>query len=113
MTIVAGNGSSGYVDGPGQMAEFDGPQALALDPQGNLIVTEESNPRIRRIDTAGNVTTLAGNGQHGDADGTGGVNGTAQFISPQGVAVDDVCNVYVADRFANRIRQISFGAPPP
>jgi sugar lactone lactonase YvrE len=113
VTTFAGSGSPGYADGPGSSAEFNDPGAVAVDPQGNVIVGDSAGNRIRRIDPAGNVTTLAGNGQPGDMDGTGGANGTAEFNNPWGVAVDGACNVYVAGNSDERIRKITFGAPPP
>ncbi len=84
-----------------------------MDPQGNVVVADCNNGRIRLIDLSGNVTTLAGNGQHGDADGTGGVSGTAEFRCPSGIALDSACNLYVADVDDNRIRKIAFGRLPP
>ena len=116
VTTVAGNDSIGFgfADGPASDAQFDGPIALAVDPQGNVVVADWNNDRIRRIDVTGYVTTLAGNGQgSGEADGTGGANGTAEFAGPRGVSIDAACNLYVADDGNNRIRKITFGTPPP
>jgi sugar lactone lactonase YvrE len=107
--IFAGNGVAGYADGPAATAEFFGPTGLVVDPQGNVIVADLY--RVRRIDPAGSVTTLAGDGHiGGDADGTGGPNGTAELNGPRGVAIDKACNVYVTDIIGNRIRKITFGS---
>jgi serine/threonine-protein kinase len=86
---------------------------LSFDPVGNLIVADSYGDRIRRIDPVGNVTTIAGNGQAGDTDGTGGASGTAEFNYPDGVAVDSACNVYVAGNVDNRIRKVTFGVRQP
>jgi serine/threonine-protein kinase len=94
------------------LEEFASPAGLTFDPSGNLIVADSGGHRIRRVDPAGNVTTLAGNGQAGDADGTGGPSGTAEFNYPDGVAVDGSCNVHVAGDVDNRIRKITFEAGP-
>jgi sugar lactone lactonase YvrE len=109
VSTLAGNGMQGYYDGTGGAegtAMFDSPVGLAIDSVGNVYVGDASNNRIRKIDTNGNVTTLAGNGIEGFADGTLGPLGTAEFHSPAGVAVDSATNVYVADALNNRIRKI-------
>ena len=77
---------------------------MALDGAGNVYVADHDNQRIRRINPAGNVTTLAGTGVQGFADGPGT---TAQFNDPIGVALDAAGNVYVADDKNHRIRRIT------
>jgi sugar lactone lactonase YvrE len=109
VSTVAGGGRSGDLDGTGGVngtAEFRNPNGVAADSAGNLYVADYSNARIRKIDAAGVVTTLAGNGTPGFADGTGGRSGTAEFNGPFGVAVDSSGNVFVADSGNNRIRKI-------
>jgi DNA-binding beta-propeller fold protein YncE len=113
VTTLAGSGSPGFADGPAESAEFNQPCGVAVDPLGNVVVADAIGNRIRLVDQAGNVTTLAGNGQGGDADGVGGADGVAEFATPDGVAVDGACNVYVADKVNNRIRKITFGTGPP
>ena len=110
VTTLAGNGKPGYADGTGGptgTAEFNEPVGVVVDAAGNVYVADTYNSRIRKVDPSGNVTTLAGNGAPGYADGTGGPTGTAEFSGPRGVAVDAAGNVYVADAFNNRIRKIS------
>jgi sugar lactone lactonase YvrE len=107
VSTVAGDGNGGYVDGPAATAEFNNPQGVAVDAQGNLYVGDTANNRIREIDTTGNVTTLAGNGTGGYADGTGGANGTAEFYSPYGLATDASGNLWVADNNNGVIRSVS------
>jgi hypothetical protein len=91
-TTYAGNGTQGYVDGPAASAEFNfGYGVLTIDGSGNLYVSE-LNCVIRKIDTAGNVTTLAGNGIQGYVDGSG-VN--AEFYGQEAIVADALGNVYV------------------
>lgn len=105
VTTVAGNGSNvPFADGLGTAANFYGPTEVAVDGIGNVYVADQSNHRIRKISPAGLVTTFAGSGSWGYADGIGA---TAKFSSPSGVAVDSSGNVYVADSWNHRIRKIS------
>jgi sugar lactone lactonase YvrE len=109
VTTLAGNGTRGFADGtggPGGSAQFSLPYSVAPDRAGNVYVADSANNRIRKIDLAGNVTTVAGNGTAGDVDGTGGAAGTAEFAAPFGIAVDGSGNLYVADTANNRIRKI-------
>jgi len=106
ITTLAGpdfvNGPAGYADGTGTSARFNGPIGVAYDGVGNLYVTDTGNNRIRKIVVAtGVVSTLAGSGTAGIADGPGA---TARFGSLIGVAYDGVGNLYVTD--GNRIRKI-------
>jgi sugar lactone lactonase YvrE len=104
-TTLAGLSSVGSADGPGNMARFSWPSSLAIDSNDNLYVTDESNHTIRKITPAGIVSTLAGTpGVRGTADGSGS---TALFINPEGIAVDNAGNVYVADKVNSAIRKIS------
>ncbi len=103
VTTVAGSGFYGYVDGPAATAQFAEPGGLALDNQGNLYVADQGNFVVRKIDTAGNVTTYAGNGTEGFVDGPAA---SAEFNNFRGIAVDRQGNVYVADEGNNRIRKI-------
>ncbi|RZI59709.1 MAG: DUF839 domain-containing protein [Pseudomonas sp.] len=104
VTTVAGNGSYGFADGPASSAQFAGPNATAIDRNGNIFVADPGNQRIRKIAFDGTVSTLAGTGVSGYADGPGA---TAQFNLPDGIAVDTVGNIYVADGGNNRIRKIA------
>lgn len=106
VATLAGNGSAGAADGPGAVARFNGPRGLALDAAGNLFVADTSNHKIRKVTPQGLVTTLAGNGTPGWADGTGGA---VMFNSPSGVAVDGGGNVFVADTQNHRVRKIDPG----
>ena len=104
VTTYAGDGNPGFADGPAATAEFYAPQGIAIDAQGNLYVADIGNNSIRKISTAGVVSTFAGNGTRGYVNGAAA---TAEFNNPQGVAVDATGNVFVADRSNNLIRKIT------
>ena len=103
VTTLAGSGSAGSANGVGTVASFYYPYGLAVDASGNVYVADTYNQLIRKIDTSGTVTTLAGSGSDGSANGIGTA---ASFSNPSGVAVDPIGNVYVADTDNNLIRKI-------
>ena len=104
VSTFAGSGIFGYADGNGTAASFTGPSGVAVDGTGNVYVADTNNHLIRKIAPNGDVTTFAGRGSSGYADG----NGTAAiFHTPYGVAVDGAGNVYVADANNQLIRKIT------
>lgn len=103
VTTYAGFPQPAYADGPALQAQFNGPIGLAADAQGNLYVGDTNNSRIRRISTNASVSTVAGNGQTGFADGIGTA---AMFNGITGLAVDANGILYVADALNHRIRRI-------
>jgi sugar lactone lactonase YvrE len=104
VTTLAGSGTAGSADGTGTAASFHWPYQLALDASGNVYVSDYKNQKIRKITPAGVVTTLAGSGTAGSADGTGAA---AQFNFPAGLAVEPGGTVYVSDYLSHTIRKIT------
>jgi hypothetical protein len=104
VTTLAGSGKTGYADGAGNSAAFNGPSRLAADAHGNLFVADTSNHVIRKITPDGVVATFAGNGSAGHADGTGSA---ATFYQPMGLAFGPSGNLYVADSGNHKIRKIT------
>ena len=102
-TLAGGSSTTGFADGVGTSALFSLPYGVAVDANGTAYVADTVNNRIRKITSAGVVTTLAG-GNYGFADGTGT---SALFQNPDSVAVDASGIVYVADNGNHRIRKIT------
>lgn len=104
-TVAGTAGQSGSTNATGAAARFHFPLGAAVDTAGNIYLADESNHLIRKVTSAGVVTTLAGTaGQSGSTDGTGTA---ARFNSPSGLAVDTAGNVYVADTLNHTIRKIT------
>lgn len=106
VTTISGTGQSGSSDGPVATAQFARPKGIALDGAGNIYAADKEN--IRKISTAGVVSTVAGTTVAGFADGNAA---TAQFSNPRSLAVHNACDiVFVGDNDNNRIRKIE-GSP--
>jgi hypothetical protein len=103
VTTFAG-GTFGYHDGSGTEAQFAFPAGIVVDSQNNIIVADTYNNVIRRITPQGEVSTLAGSLDEGLVDGPAN---QARFASPEGLAIDEDGNIYVADFGNHRIRKIS------
>ena len=104
-TLAGLAGSSGSTDGTGSAARFYYPHGIAVDTAGNVFVGDTVNNTIRKVTSAGVVTTLAGSaGSYGSTDATGS---TARFYNPYGVAVDTAGNVFVADYNNHTIRKVT------
>jgi sugar lactone lactonase YvrE len=97
-------GTMGYADGTGSAARFNQPYCITIDGAGNLYVGDRINHSIRKITTAGVVTTLAGNGTSGDATGTGSA---ARFNEPIGIVSDAAGTLYVADYINAKIKKVT------
>jgi secreted PhoX family phosphatase len=115
---IAGNGTVGFSGdgGPATSAELGGPQGVAVDAAGNLVINDNGNDRIRVVAastgtfygqamTAGDIYTVAGNGTAGSS-GDGGPATDAELDFPQGLAVDNAGNLLIAD-FSNRVRVVA------
>ncbi|NQT70398.1 MAG: hypothetical protein HQ552_12545 [Desulfobacteraceae bacterium] len=104
---VAGNGTGGHSgdNGPATDARFSSPYGVAVDSTGNLYISDSSNSRIRKVDSNGVITTAAGNGNYGYS-GDNGPATDARLYYPEGVAVDNAGNLYIADDSNHRIRKV-------
>jgi sugar lactone lactonase YvrE len=107
ITTVAGNGSSGYSGdgGAATNASLNNPSDVAVDDSGNLFIADLANNRIRKVDTQGIITTVAGNGSSGYA-GDGGPATNASLTGSVAVALDASDNLFIGDSGNNRIRKV-------
>jgi sugar lactone lactonase YvrE len=109
VTTLAGGGSN--LDGRALDASLASPSGVARDLDGNLLIADWNNSRIRKLDlTTMTLSTIAGTGTPGSLDGPGS---SATFLRPAGIAVDSRGNIYVSDFGANNIRKISRGTSTP
>ena len=122
ISTVAGIGTFGYHGdgGAATSAALTYPTSVAIDSSGNLYIADQYNHRIRKVDTSGIISTVAGTGTFGGYyhsgsydNGDGGAAINAQLSSPEGVAVDSSGNLYIADTFGNRIRKVELGTNAP
>lgn len=102
--IIAGKRAPGDIDGHPGKAQFKKPKGIIVDLKGNVYVADTGNNKIRRISPDGVVTTLAGSGEYGNADGPGI---EASFAYPHGIALDSSGNIYVGDLYNHKIRKIT------
>jgi len=103
VTTIAGTGQVGFRDGDGSIAEFHNPGGITLDKSGNLYVADRGNYRIRKITPSGQVSTIAGIGRPGRADGK---SDQAEFtVNVHDLVSDEAGNIYLADD--HRIRKLS------
>ena len=113
ITTVAGTGISGFYgdNGAAILAQLNSPYGgVSVDISGNVFIADIGNNRIRKVNTAGIITTIAGTGGAGSAGGTNGDGGpatSAQLYWPLGVSADISGNVYISDSNNNRIRKVN------
>jgi hypothetical protein len=107
ITTIAGNGGFGAIgdNGLATDAEIGIPEGIAFDSIGNLYIIQGNNSYIRKVDTAGIITTIAGTGIQG-YNGDGIPATSAQLNFPGSIAIDNVGNIYFTEIFGNRIRKI-------
>jgi hypothetical protein len=103
VSTLAGNGEEGFADEQGAAARFNCPRGLARDQVGSILVADRGNDAVRRVTMEGAVSTVAGNGEAGYADGKGAA---ARFNRPEDVVVDTEGTIIVADYNNRRLRKI-------
>jgi len=108
ITTIAGIDTAGYSGdgGPAIAAKISNPWGVTVDVAGNLYIADHQNNCIRKVDTSGIITTVAGNGTAGYS-GNGFAATNAKLYFPTGVAVDRSGNLFIADNFNNVIRKVS------
>ena len=109
VSTVVGNGVAGYTGDnvPATTSALWSPTAIAVDKFGNMFIADDDNYRIRKVNTLGIITTIAGNGTSGLL-GNGGPATAAELSYPEGVALDTCGNLYIADVGYNMVRKVVF-----
>jgi hypothetical protein len=107
ITTVAGNGTVGFSGdgGPAISAQFNNVIDLDIDNNGNLFILDNLNSRVRKVDAAGIISTVAGNGVRLVYAGDGGIATSASLYNPIGISVDANNNFYIGDNY--HIRQVN------
>ena len=108
LTTVAGSGNYGFGgdDRPATEATFAGIAGVALDGAGNIYISDGWNHRVRKVNTAGIITTIAGNGTQGYI-GDNIPAKDARLYYPGALAVDAAGNLYIADTYNYRVRKVT------
>jgi trimeric autotransporter adhesin len=112
ITTVVGSPFVFYANGqvgdgyPATMANLNTPTSVAIDGSGNLYIADSNNQRVRKVNSAGIMSTIAGTGVYGFS-GDGAASTSAQLWNPQGVAVDVSGSIFIADTSNHRIRLIN------
>ena len=106
ITTIAGGGTGGIGDGGPATAANVNPYGVAVDAAGNVYIADQNNERIRKVNTSGIITTVAGNGTPGFS-GDGGAATTAELYYPYDVKVDAAGNLYIPDKHNQRIRKVN------
>ncbi|MCD6018582.1 MAG: hypothetical protein K0S53_1703 [Bacteroidetes bacterium] len=107
ISTIAGNATSGY-SGDGGLAtsaQLTSASAICFDAAGNLYISDFGGMRVRKVNTSGIISTVAGNGSAGSG-GDGGPATSAQLFYPYGLAVDNSSNLYICDAGNNKIRKV-------
>lgn len=112
ISTFAGTGFSGFNGdgGPAINAQLGETKGVSIDASGNIYISDYMNHRVRKINTSGVISTLAGTGFSGGYSGDGGAAITARLFNPSGIAVDGSGNVFIADVANFRVREICVGA---
>jgi hypothetical protein len=107
ISTVAGNGTQGFTGDGGKAtdAEFNLPSSVWADGEGDLFIADSHNQRIRKVDTSGIITTIAGNGEFGH-DGDGGPGTSASLEYPVGITGDTKGNLFWSDNYSCIVRKL-------
>ena len=105
ISTFAGGGPALGDGGPATAAQLSYPFDLCMDAAGNLYIADAGNNRVRMVNPAGIITTIAGTGIAGFA-GDGGPPTAAQLYGPEGICMDGSGNMYISDNANNRVRKI-------
>jgi uncharacterized protein (TIGR03437 family) len=108
ISTVAGNGSAGYGGdgGNGPAAQLSAPEGVAVDSLGNVYIADSANNRVRKVTSAGVISTLSGTGTAASS-GDGGPASAAGLDSPFGVSLDAAGNLYITEFNGDRVRKIA------
>jgi uncharacterized protein (TIGR03437 family) len=108
ISTLAGTGAAGFAGdgGPATNAQLQNPQGVAVDEFGSVFIVDALNYRVRKVSSAGIISTVAGTGDNGSF-GDGGSATSAQISGSYGVAVDSAGNLFIADYYNDRIRKVS------
>ena len=104
VSTYAGNGVPGSTDGSALFATFEDPHGIYINSAGDIYIADQNSHKIRKITSAGVVSTFAGSGVAGSTNGTGT---SASFNRPRGICADASGNLYIADSFNHKIRKIT------
>jgi hypothetical protein len=105
---IIGTGIAGYSGdgGPAKLAKLTSPGGAVIDRKGNMYITDIYNHVIRKVNTLGIISTIAGHGTISGYGGDGGAATAAYLNFPEMITVDGIGNLYVTDAGNNRVRKI-------
>jgi uncharacterized protein (TIGR03437 family) len=108
ISTIAGNGSAGFGGdgGLGTAAQLNAPEGVAVDSAGNVYIADSANNRVRKVTSAGAISTFAGSGTAGSS-GDGGPAASAELNAPFGLTLDSTGNLYITEFSGDRVRKVS------